>query len=97
MLTSKQRAYLRSLGNAAEPVLTIGKGQVADSIIKQADEALEARELIKVNVLKTSTTDAKEVCGILCDALGCEPVQVIGSRFLIYRPSSEKPVIELPR
>jgi RNA-binding protein len=97
MITSKQRSYLRSLANTLNPVLILGKGGIDDDVIKQADGVLETRELIKVSVLKNSTIDAREACGMLCEATGAEPVQVIGNKFVIYRQSSEKPTIELPQ
>jgi len=96
MITSKQRSYLRSLANNINPVLILGKGGIDEDVIKQADDVLEARELIKVNVLKNSMLDTREACSRLCDATGAEPVQVIGNKFVIYRPSKENPVISLP-
>ncbi|QCX32477.1 ribosome assembly RNA-binding protein YhbY [Caloramator sp. E03] len=96
MLTGKQRSYLRSLGNNIESILQIGKNGVDEALLKQVDEALEAREIIKCNVLKNSLLTAREACDIICEALGAEPVQVIGNRFIIYRPSKEKPSIKLP-
>lgn len=96
MISSKQRAYLRSLANTINPVLLIGKGGIDDNVISQADEVLEARELIKVGILRNSLLEPREACGILCEATGAEPVQVIGNRFVIYRPSKEEPTITLP-
>jgi RNA-binding protein len=96
MITSKQRSYLRSLGNGIESIFHIGKEGINEGFLKQVDDALEARELIKINVLRNSLIDAREACNEICDALGCEPVQVIGNRFIIYRRSKEKPRIELP-
>lgn len=96
MITSKQRSYLRSLANTIDPVLILGKGGIDENVIKQADDALEARELIKVSVLKNSEVDAREACNMLCESTGCEPVQVIGNKFVVYRPSKEKPSIVLP-
>jgi RNA-binding protein len=96
MLTSKQRSYLRSLGNTLDPVLQVGKNGVDESFIRQVNETLEARELIKITVLKNSLVDARESCDTICDELNAEPVQVIGNRFIIYRRAKEKPSIELP-
>lgn len=96
MISSKQRAYLRSLANTMDPVLIIGKGDIDANVIKQADDVLEARELIKVSILKNSDISPREACGILCEETGAEPVQVIGNRFVIYRSSRENPFIELP-
>jgi RNA-binding protein len=96
MLTSKQRSYLRSLGNTIDPIFQVGKEGVGDAFLKQIEDALEARELIKLTVLKNSEMDAREACGEICNAVNAEPVQVIGNRFIIYRRSKEKPKIELP-
>lgn len=97
MINSKQRSYLRSLANTINPVLILGKGGIDEDVIKQTDDVLEARELIKVNVLKNSMYDTREACDILCEATGAEPVQVIGNKFVIYRPSKEEPTISLPK
>lgn len=97
MLTSKQRSYLRSLGNTIDPVLQIGKNGVDEAFLKQVDETLEARELIKITVLRNNMMDARECCDIVCNEIQAEPVQVIGNRFIIYRRAKEKPAIELPQ
>lgn len=96
MLTGKQRSYLRAIANNIEPIMQVGKNGIDDGIIKQAEEALEARELIKGTVLKNSMLTAREACNALCLALDAEPVQVIGNRFIIYRGAKEKPTIVLP-
>lgn len=96
MLNSKQRSYLRSLGNTIEPIVLIGKEGISEGIINQVNEALEARELLKASVLKNSLLDAKEACNEICTATGADPVQVIGNKFIIYRKSKEKPSIQLP-
>ncbi len=89
-LTSKQRAYLRSLANTMDTILYIGKEGVIPNTIKQAYDALEARELIKCCVQKGAPMDAREACQALCEQTGAEPVQCIGSRFVIYRQSRDK-------
>lgn len=96
MLTGKQRSYLRSLGNTLNAIIQVGKSGIDESFLKQVDETLEARELIKLSVLRNSEYDAWEACDAVCDGVGAEPVQVIGNKFLIYRKASEKPKIELP-
>lgn len=96
MLKGKQRSYLRSLGNSIESIVQIGKNGVDEAVLKQVDDALRAREIIKCNVLKNSLLTAREACNIICEELTAEPVQVIGNRFIIYRPSKENPVIKLP-
>lgn len=89
-LTSKQRAQLRAMANSLEPVVHIGKGDIGDNLIKQADDALEARELIKCRVLETSEHTPREAAGILAKATRSEVVQVIGTKFILYRQSHTK-------
>ena len=86
-LTSKQRAQLRAMANTLEVTLTIGKGDVTDNVVRSADEALSAHELIKGKVLENSMLSAREACDELCRRCHAEPVQVIGSRFVLYRHS----------
>lgn len=97
MISTKQRAFLRSMANGLSPVVHIGKGGVTDAVCEQAESALEARELIKCAVLETAETSAREACELLCKQLRAEPVQSIGRKFVIYRRNHEKPRIELPR
>ncbi len=89
MITSKQRAGLRAMANTITPIGQIGKGGITDNIIKQLDEALEARELIKVTVLETALMSAREACDICCRELYAEPVQCIGLKFVLYRQARE--------
>lgn len=95
MLTSKQRAYLRSLSNKLEPIFQVGKGGVNDNQLKQIDDALEKRELVKVHVLENALLDTRSVCNEVADALGAEPVQVIGKKFIIYKESRDNKRIDL--
>lgn len=95
MLTGKQRAALRSMANRIEPIFQIGKSGVNDTLVAQLDDALEARELIKVTILRTAGLDTRQTCDMLARRLGAEPVQSIGNRFTLYRPSRENPVIHL--
>ena len=90
-LTSKQRAQLRGMANGIDTILQIGKEGVTESVIRQADDALEARELIKGRVLENSLLTAREVCDQLLKPTRSEPVQVIGSKFVLYRESHSKP------
>ncbi len=94
-MTAKQRAALRSMANTLDPVLHIGKEGISDNLAKQAWDALEARELIKATVQKNAPFDAREACRQLCDKVHAEPVQVIGSRFVIYRQAREDSKIKL--
>jgi RNA-binding protein len=89
-LTSKQRAQLRSMANTIDPIITVGKGGISDELVKQVRDALEARELIKGKVLENSEFDAREACEILAQRAAAAEVQVIGSKFVLYRPSHRK-------
>ena len=97
MLTNQQRNFLRKMGNSLEPVVWIGKGEITDNIMKQIDDVLEARELVKISLLSNSEITAREIHDEIVSRLGAEGVQVIGRKILIYRRSTKKPVIELPR
>ena len=95
-MTTKQRAALRAMCNAMKPVLQIGKDGITDNLVKQCWDALEARELIKVNVQKNAPFgSAREACEALCARVHAEPVQTIGSRFSIYRQARENSKIRL--
>ena len=89
-LTSKQRAQLRGLANGIDTILHIGKDGIGDNLIKQADDALEARELIKGKVLENSLMSAREAAEALAPVTRSEVVQVIGTKFVLYRPSHKK-------
>ena len=95
-MTSKQRAYLRSMANTMETILYIGKDGIVPGTIKQASDALEAREIIKCCVQQGCPLSAKEALEALCATLEAEPVQCIGRRFVMYRPSKDNPRIVLP-
>ena len=96
MLKGKERSYLKSLSNTLDPILIIGKNGVTDNVIKQLDDALEARELIKIKCLENSGLDAKEVANDVAKVLRAEFVQSIGSKFTIYRKAKE-PKINIPK
>lgn len=96
-MTSKQRAYLRGLANPLEAIVHVGKGGMADTIVKQADDALTARELIKGKVLETAPITAREAAEALAASTNAAVVQVIGRTFVLYRPAPEEPKIVLPR
>ncbi len=97
MITSKQRKFLKSMAHSIDPILQIGKGGLTESVLKQIDQSLESRELIKVNVLNNSQLDANELANEISETLRAEYVQSIGNKFVIYRESQEKKKIELPR
>lgn len=95
MLTSKQRAKLRSMGTSLDTIFQIGKGGVSEETIKQISNALEARELIKARVLENSEYTAREAADVLAEGTGADVVSVTGTRFVLYRESKNKKRIEL--
>ena len=97
MLTSKQRAYLRGLANSYDTILIVGKGGLTDTIYKQAADALQARELIKGKVLETCEYSSREAADIIAENVGCDVVQVIGYKFVLYKPNPDEPQIKLPK
>ena len=97
MITSKQRSYLRSLAHNIDPVVYIGKAGVTENVIKEIDQALEARELVKVKIQEGCELAAKDVANDILPGLGAEFVQAIGRKFTLYRESKENKQIELPK
>jgi RNA-binding protein len=97
MFTSKQRAYLRSLAANIDTILMVGKGGLSPELIKQADDALTARELIKGKVLETSPLMPKEAAQRIAADTGSEVVHVIGTKFVLFRRNEKEPKIELPQ
>lgn len=95
-MTSKQRAYLRGLANTMEPVLHVGKGSVTPEVTNSVSEALEARELIKISVLKNCLDDPKQIADVLAERTRSQVVQVMGKKITLYKPSKKKKKIELP-
>ena len=94
-MTSKERAQLRAQANTLEPIIQVGKEGVSDNLITQIDDALDARELIKIRVhLETSPTKPKELAGELAEALGADVVQVIGGIIVLYREADEDRIAE---
>ena len=89
MLTSKERAELRSQATAIDTTLMVGKGGVTEAVIAEAETQLTARELVKGKVLEGAMMTPREVCDELCEATGCEGVAVIGTKFVIYRFSEK--------
>lgn len=96
MLTSKQKSYLKSLGNSLESVVQIGKSGVSTTVVDGAKAALTARELIKVRVLQNSPVEPAEGIAELAESTGAELVQLIGRNGLLYKHNPEKSKIELP-
>ena len=89
-LTSKQRAQLRSMANTLEVTVTIGKGDITDAVVESANDALTAHELIKCKVLENSMLSAREGAEELAQATRSEVVQVIGTKFVLYRETHSK-------
>ena len=97
MITSKQRSYLRGLGNSLDPIVHIGKEGITPNVLQQIRDILEARELIKVKLLDTNLLDCKETANQICEKVLAEYVQSIGNKFIIYKESRENKQIELPK
>lgn len=95
-ITSKQRAYLRKLSNDINPIFQVGKSGVTPEVTEAISDALEARELIKVNVLKNCLYTPKDICSVLAERTRSNVVQQIGRKIVLYRESKENPRIELP-
>jgi len=94
MLTSKERAQLRAMANGIDTIVLIGKGGISENVLTQVDEALAARQLIKCRVLETAMLTAREAANEIADQTGSEPVQAIGTRFVLYREDPEKPLLQ---
>lgn len=88
-MTSKERASFRSMANTMQPIFQIGKNGISDNTIKQIDDALEARELIKITVLETAGDATKVFANELAQEVNAEVIQVIGSKFVLYRKSKK--------
>lgn len=94
-MTSKERAQLRAKANPLEPIIQIGKEGISDNLITQIDDALDARELIKIRVhLETSPKTPKELANELADALSADVIQVIGGIIVLYREADEERIAE---
>lgn len=95
MLNSRQRAQLRGLANSLDTIFQVGKGGVTENTVKQVDDALEARELVKLRVLETSPVSAREAADEIAEKTHSDVVQVIGTRFVLYRESRDNKQIRL--
>ena len=94
-LTSKQRSQLRGLAAAEDTIVQVGKGGINENLIASVNTALKARELIKGRVLENSMLSAREACDALCEACRAEAVQVIGTKFVLYKRNEKDPRIVL--
>jgi len=92
-MTSKQRAYLRGLANSIDPIFQIGKSGLSENLLKQLDDALEARELIKINVLENSGEDVKSLGNTIADSINAVCVQTVGNKITLYRGRKKNPII----
>lgn len=100
MLTSKQRAFLRGMANSYDTILIVGKGGITETVVAQASDALKARELFKGKVLESCELSSREVADSLAEKTNSDVVQVIGSKFILFRPNPDKKKderIRLPR
>lgn len=95
MLTSKQRAKLRGIASTYETIFQVGKGGISDQLVQQVLDALKKRELIKLHVLDNCEYSAAEAAAILAEKSRSEVVQVIGSRFVLFKRNPQHPVISL--
>lgn len=96
-MTTKQRAYLKSLAMTMDPIFQIGKNSMTPELTKAVDEALEARELIKVSVLQNCADDPKELASMLAERTRSQVVQIIGKKIVLYKEGkNEKKKIQLP-
>ena len=96
-LTSKQRSQLRGLAAGEDTIIQVGKGGINDNLIESVNAALKARELVKGRVLENSMLSAREVCDALSEACKAEQVQVIGTKFVLYKRNDKDPQIVLPK
>lgn len=97
MLTSKQRAYLKSISNKLDPVFQIGKSGVNAAQISQIDDYLRVHEIMKIRVLDNSLYSAKEASFEIAEAIEADVVQVIGSIGILYKANKKEPKIQLPK
>ena len=96
-MTSKQRAYLKSLAMKIDPIYNIGKGSISPELVQGVRDALEARELIKIGVLQNCMDDPKELANVLAERTRSQVVQVIGKKIVLYKGSKNHKRIELPK
>ena len=98
-MTSKQRAYLKGLAMKLDPIFQIGKSSLTPEVTQAVSEALEARELVKITVLKNCLDDGSSIADVLAERTQSQVVQVIGRKIVLYRPAKDeaKRKIQLPR
>ncbi|MEH2942376.1 ribosome assembly RNA-binding protein YhbY [Lachnospiraceae bacterium KK002] len=96
-ITSKQRAYLKSLASSQDAIFQVGKSSLTPELVAAVDEALEKRELIKLSVLKNCFDDPNEIADTVAERTHSLVVQVIGKKIILYRPAKKEPKIQLPK
>lgn len=96
-MTSKQRSYLKGLAMNIEPVFQIGKSSVTPENVEAISEVFNTRELVKISILKNCLDDPKEVANTVAERTRSQVVQVIGKKFVLYKPFKENPKIILPK
>lgn len=96
-MTSKQRSYLKSLASTLDPVFQVGKSSLTPEVTAAIGECFNTRELIKVAVLKNCLDDPKEIAQVVAERTHSQVVQVIGRKFILYKPDKKKPKIVLPK
>lgn len=96
-MTSKQRAYLKSLASNLNPIFQVGKSSLTPELTEAIGEAFNKNELIKVAVLKNCADDPNEIAQMVAERTHSQLVQVIGKKFVLYKPDKDKPRIELPK
>lgn len=97
MLTSKQRAYLRGIAAKEDTILQVGKSGIGDNLITQVNDALKAREIVKLKVLETAMLSSAEAAAELAEATKSEVVQTIGNKLVLFKRNPQEPKIELPK
>ncbi len=97
MINSKQRSYLKGLAMKIDPIFQIGKSSITPEFTEAIDEALEARELVKINVLKNCLYEPRDLAEVLGERTHSQVVQVIGRKIVLYRAAKENPKIVLPK
>ena len=95
-MTSKQRAYLKGLASNMEPIVHVGKASASAEVVASVQEALDARELIKIGALKNCADDPHTIAEIISERTHSQIVHVIGKKIVLYKPKKDKPVIKLP-
>ena len=96
-MTSKQRAYLKSLASNLDPIFQVGKSSLTPELTEAIGESFNKNELIKVAVLKNCVDDPREIAQMVAERTHSQVVQVIGKKFVLYKPDKEKLKIELPK